>query len=162
MRRMSKWFLLVFVLVFAPRAHAADCVWTAASSSSVRSVVATGAEDCTFTVATAASTDGMALSSVGTFTIEICADSGETISTAFALSAYIYSPYSLKWSSAPSWDVPTNGDTGNRCTTLASFRVPGPVGRIAFAPSAGAVSGGNITITLTAVEQGKYDGNTLL
>lgn len=158
---MRRAILAVVALLFAAHVQAADCVWASITGAS-RSKTATGAVTCTFTVATAAATDGMWLDSVGSFSVEVCAAAGQTVTTSFALSAYVYGAYSLVWAPAPFWDLPANTGIGAQCQQMGSFTVPGPIGRVAFAPSAGAVSSGNITIRVSAVQVGRYDAQGAL
>jgi hypothetical protein len=140
--------LFAALLIIAPNALAADCTWSRVPYAS-RSVVGSGAVNCTFTVATQTSSGGINLSSVGTVSVSVCAAAGETISTAFVLSAYVMDPWSLVWSRAPEYDL-SNGTTGDLCQHLGGWNVIGPIGRLAYAPSAGAVSAGAMTIRIIA------------
>ena len=143
--------IAVGVLFGTPgRSYAADCTWARVTGAS-RSVVASGAEDCTFTVASRGATDGLNLNAVGAISVKICAASGQTITTKFAVKAYSFDPWYLDWIRDPDWDLSNpNGETGAQCQVVGTWTVSGPIGRIAFVPSAGAVSSGNITIRIIA------------
>jgi hypothetical protein len=156
-------FAVLALFVAVPdKAAAADCTWSLVTGAS-HSVEATGAVDCTFTVATAAATDGMLLDSVGSVAVEVCADAGQTITTAFSLKAYLMNPWTGVWSRAPDYDLANaSGETGDICQQVGGWSVPGPQGRLAYAPSAGAVSSGSITIRMTATQKGRYVGGELL
>jgi hypothetical protein len=154
-------FACLLVMLFAVQTFAADCVWLPVTGAT-RSKVATGAANCTFTEATASATDGMWLDSVGAFSVMVCADAGQTVTTSFALNAYVYDSLALVWAPAVAWNLAANTGINERCQPMGGFSVSGPVGRIAFAPSAGAVSSGNITIRINAVQVGRYDSQTQL
>jgi hypothetical protein len=155
--RKTRVLLCALLALVAGKTLAADCTW-ATISGAERSVQATGAANCTFTVATATATAGMNMVGVGGFSVEVCADSGQTITTSFALSAYTYSTYGLLWMPAPGYNLPAPSDgTGDRCQQIGGFIAWGPIGRIAYAPSAGAVSSGNITIRITAYQRDIYN-----
>jgi hypothetical protein len=157
-----KRILLAVVLLFAAHAQAADCAWSVISGAE-RSTYAIGAANCTFTVASASSSAGMALVGVGNFSVWVCAAASQTITTSFALSAYTYNPYALRWGAATFWNLPApSGGIGNQCQPIGGFNVDSPVGRVAFAPSAGAVSSGDITIYLVANQRGTYDRRDIL
>jgi hypothetical protein len=154
--------LLAVLGLAAPPVYAADCAWSVITGAE-RSTYAIGAANCTFSVATATSSAGMSLVGVGAFSVTVCAASGQTISTSFALSAYTYGPYEAFWSKASAYDLPApSAGTGDKCQFIGGFEVDAPAGRVAFAPSAGAVSSGNITIWITAVQRGTYDRRELL
>lgn len=145
---MRRFLFLALALSFAWPAFGADCVWANITGAS-RSRTATGAVNCTLTPATATSSAGVNLSGVGAFAVEVCADSGQTITTAFSLSAYTYDPYAGLWMPAPDYNL-TSTSTGSQCVSFGGWTVVSPAGRIAYAPSAGAVSSGSITIRITA------------
>lgn len=130
----------------------ATLTWTAVSGMA-RSVQATGgASD---TLDTTSTTDGMAIDGVGGFDTTISADSGATISTAFNLEAYIYKDILARWVRAKEYDIPAStGVTGVRDNHLRSFKIysPRPGTRIGYSLTAGAVSAGNVTITIAATD----------
>jgi len=148
---------VVGALLFASQASAADCTWTAASTTSARSVIGTGAIACTFS----ASTQGMALNGVAGLAVYACAASGQTIATVISLSAWVYDPWLLVWSRAPAYDL-VGATTGARCEQLGGWTVAAPAGRIGYSPSAGTVSSGAIYVRLVATGMGPYDGGDLL
>jgi len=153
--------VVVLALLFAGPAFATDCVWSAITGAT-RSRKGVGAVNCTLTVATAAADAGMWLNAAGGFSVWVCADAEQTITAAFSLTAYAQEPYSLLWGPQPAWDVASTS-TGSRCAPIGTgWRVDSPAGRVAFAPSAGAVSSGGITIKIIATGVGKYDGFELL
>ena len=143
--------------LFVPHVPAADCTWAAAGSSAERSVIGTGAIGCTFST----SAQGMDLSGTKGFSVYACAASGQTIATAISLSAWVYDPWLLVWSRAPSWDL-AGTTTGNRCELLGGWNVISPRGRVGYSPSAGTVSSGAIYFRLVATGMGPYDGVDLL
>jgi hypothetical protein len=154
---MKRAILAVVALLFAAHVQAADCTWTAVSTTSARSVVGTGAIDCTFST----SAQGMALSGVGGFAVYACAASGQTIATAISLSAWVYDPWLTVWSRAPAYDL-VGTTTGARCELLGGWAVESPAGRIGYSPSAGTVSSGAIYVRLIATGMGPYEGGDLL
>jgi hypothetical protein len=125
---------------------AADFVWTMADTNAARSVKGVGAAADTFGEG---ATDGMALANTKGFAVWVCADLGETITTAFVLTAYAQHPYLALWGPAPIWDL-SGSETGVRCEYLDAFPVFSPAGRVGYAPSAGAVSSGDVTIWIVA------------
>lgn len=143
---MKRIIFMVGLLV-AFSAHAATFTW-ARVTGAARSTVGTGAVTDTFA---GGSTDGMALSGVEAFQVTVEAASGQTITTKIELIAYVQDPYTLRWSRAPRWDIPNgNGITGARSQYMDGFIVDGGAGRVAYVPSAGAVSGGSLSIRITA------------
>jgi hypothetical protein len=156
--KMMKILTLVLgLMLVAQQTYAADCTWSAANASAERSVVGTGAIGCTFST----SAQGMDLSGVKGFSVEVCADSGQTIATAFSLSAWVRDPYLALWMPAPVWNL-TSITTGVRCVYLDGWNVVSPQGRVGYSPSAGTVSSGSISIRITATGLGPYDGGELL
>jgi hypothetical protein len=145
---MRRVLLVVLALALASPVFAADCAWSPVSGAS-RSVTGTGAVNCTLTVASASATAGLNLSGVGGFSVRVCADSGQTITTAFSLSAYVQDAYTLIWARSKDWDL-VGTLTGDRCYQIGGWQVVSPAGRVAYAPSAGAVSSGSVTIHLKA------------
>lgn len=148
---MGRILLAVLALLVASPVLAADCVWSPVSGAP-RSVTGTGAVNCTLTVATASATAGLNLSGVGGFSVRVCADSAQTITTAFSLSAYVQDAYTLIWARAKEWDL-VGTLTGDRCYQIGGWEVISPAGRVAYAPSAGAVSSGSVTIHLKATSR---------
>jgi hypothetical protein len=156
-----KTILAILSLLVAFPSFAADCTWSAITGAT-RSRQGVGAASCTLTPATADAAAGMWLNGVGGFSVWVCADAGQTITTAFSLTAYAQEPYSLLWGPQPQWDATTTA-TGARCIPIGSgFQVDSPAGRVAYGVSAGAVSSGNITIKIVATGIGRYDGFELL
>jgi hypothetical protein len=121
----------------------ANFAWTLTGA---RSATGTGAAADTFG---AGDTDGMNLDAVGGFGVYVEADETRTISTAFALKAYAKNPITGRWSRAPGWDL-AGSITGDRGEYLGGFEVVSPAGRVAYVPSAGAVSAGNVSIQIVA------------
>lgn len=144
---MTKVLAFIVAISLCFRVLAADLVWSAAGAQAGRSVKGVGAT-ASDTFGEGA-TDGMNLSRVGGFAVWICADEGETITTAFELTASAFHPYLEIWDPAPAWNL-SGSTTGERCEYLDAFPVFSPTGRVAYAPSAGAVSGGGITIWIVA------------
>ena len=140
----------ILIALFSFRAVAADLAWTPASTNSSRSVQGVGGASDTFD--TTSTTDGMALSRVGGFAVWVCADEGETVTTSFVLEALAFHPFLSIWTAdAPEWDIPNaQGGTGERCQYMQAFKVFSPAGRVGYQPTAGAVSGGDITIWIVA------------
>ena len=134
------------IVALAVNAFAADFAWSAASSQAGRSVKGIGATSDTFGEG---ATDGMNLTKVGGFAVWVCADEGETIKTAVELTAYAYHSYVAAWAPAPVWNL-AGSQTGVQCEYLDAFPVYSPVGRVGYAPSAGAVSSGDLTIWILA------------
>lgn len=143
---MRKVLASIFAVAVCYQVHAADFVWTPASTQASRSVKGVGAAADTFGEGT---TDGMPLDHVGGFAVWVCADSGQTITTAIELTAYAYHSYLAVWAQAPVWNL-AGTKTGVRCEYLDAFPVYSPAGRVGYAPSAGAVSSGNLTIWIFA------------
>lgn len=158
---MKRAILIAAALLLASPTFGADCTWSAITGAT-RSRQGVGAVSCTLTPATADAAAGMWLNGVAGFAVWVCADAGQTITTAFSLTAYAQEPYSLLWGPQPEWNATTTS-TGTRCAPIGTgFKVDSPAGRVAYAPSAGAVSSGGITIKIIATGVGKYDGYELL
>ena len=138
-------FFIIAILLYS-QAFAADFVWTMASTNAARSVKGVGAAADTFGEG---ATDGMSLANTKGFAVWVCADLGETITTAFTLTAYAQHPYLELWGPAPVWNL-SGSETGVRCEYFDAFPVFSPAGRVGYAPSAGAVSSGDVKIWIVA------------
>lgn len=153
---MRRILVAVALCLLAVQARAADCTWSAASTSATRSVIGVGALDCTFSTAS----QGLNLTGVGAVSAKICAASGQTIATAFTLYAWTYDPWLAVWMRAPGYDL-FGSTTGGRCEDLGGIKVWGAAGRIGYSPHAGTVSSGSIYVRIIAHSIGPYDGGEL-
>ena len=142
---------LIAVLValsLAAQAQAA-CTWTALSTYAAQNVCADGDE-----VAPSAATEGLALTETAFFkgarglSVVAAADSGQTI-TSGTLKAYVYSVEAAAWARVPELDL-TVSEAGNRFDSWSGMSVTVPRGRIAYVPSVVVLSGGGITVYVTA------------
>jgi hypothetical protein len=127
----------------------AALTWTTITGAQ-KSATTTGAVNATFG---AAADDGIPLTGLGGIVVYCEADSTKVISTAFALTAYVLEPYSGVWCRAPDYDL-TSTITGTRGVLMGSFFVSMPAGRLAYAPSAGAVDSGSITVRILGTQSG--------
>lgn len=120
--------------------------WTT-TTNAVISRECTGAAADTFN---SGATDGMQLSGTGAFAVFVEADSGQTISTAGGLTAYVQNPYTLRWARAEMYDASAGTVTGVRGVLAGAFTVAAPVGRIGYQNNGFAVSSGSLTIRIVA------------
>lgn len=96
-------------------------------------------------------TDGLNIGSVGSFTLTIEADPGQTLNGGGVMAAYVYSPLYAAgaggWARAPDLDISIPpAVTGNRRYGGISFQVQSPRGSVAHISNNVLVSGGNLTL----------------
>ena len=118
----------------------------------VKAVCSTGTE----TFAEAA-TDGLLLDRATAWDVIVEADSGQTLSGAGTLRAYVYDAGAAGWARAPDFDitVPAGVASARRYYPLAGSPGKGvPVlasqGRIGYAPNGVTISSGGVTIYINA------------
>lgn len=106
-----------------------------------------GSTTCSGTAPSAAS-DGVGLQTGTGLRIRLCADSGQTLSGAGTLSAYVRDETDGLWSRVPALDktVP-GGASGLRCVGWDENAVLLPYGATVYVPASVTVSGGNLTVT---------------
>lgn len=148
---MRRALIALFVCTLsALPAYAGTTTWTAVTGSA-RSCTGTGAAADTFG---SGASDGLLLDSVDSFSVYAEADSGQTITTAVQAKAYVQDPYTKRWARAEAYDITGQTVTGVRTVLIGSFKVYGPVGRIAYENNGGAVSSGSLTFRLVATGRG--------
>ena len=106
----------------------------------------------------AAATDGLNLEDCVGYDVVLEADSGQTLSGAGTLQAYVYDPQVAGWARAPDFDitVPAGAASNRRFYPLAGSPGKGiPVlvaqGRIGYTPNGVTVSSGGVTIYLDPI-----------
>jgi len=117
----------------------------------VKAICTTGTE--TFG---AAATDGLLLDRLTGWDVLVQADSGQTLSGAGTLQAWVYDPIQLVWARAPDYDIsvpaslasirnfyPLAGSPGKGVPVIASQ------GRIGYTPNGVTISSGGVTIYIT-------------
>ena len=124
----------------------AAATWTLTGSTSVKAVAGSGTAD-----APTLATQGMNLANVGGFSVVASADSGQTLSGAGSLQAYLYDDNVARWARCPDLDL-TCGTASVRDLAFPGFSVLSPRGRIAYVPSGVTVSSGGVTIYLNATK----------
>lgn len=153
---MKRILLVVLLALATTKAMAADCTWSAASTSASRSVIGVGALDCTFST----SSQGINLTGTGSIAVKVCAASGQTIATVFTLYAWTYDFWLGVWMRAPGYDL-YGSTTGGRCEDLGGLKVWGAAGRLGYSPHAGTVSSGSIYVRIIAHSRGPDEGGEL-
>lgn len=106
-----------------------------------------GSTTCSGTAPSAAS-DGVSLQAATGLRLRLCADSGQTLSGAGTLSAYVRDETDGLWTRVPALDktVP-GGASGLRCVGWDENSVLLPYGATVYIPASVTVSGGNLTVS---------------
>lgn len=106
-----------------------------------------GSTTCSGSAPSAAS-DGVALQAATGLRLRLCADSGQTLSGAGTLSAYVRDETDGLWTRVPALDktVPASA-SGLRCVGWDENAVLLPYGATVYVPAGVTVSGGNLTVT---------------
>jgi hypothetical protein len=134
--------LLAAALTLVPAfALAAAPTWTTLAPRSVRGTCATG----TCSDAPTLVSQGMNLEGVGGVTVHVCADSGQTLSGAGTLQAYVWNDQLQYWSRLIDRDLSVT-HSAYRCQAFDVLWVGGPRGRLAFVPSGVTVSSGGLIV----------------
>jgi hypothetical protein len=114
--------------------------WTSIGPRSVKQVCTTATE-----AAPSAATDGCLITDLDGLTIHVEADSGQTLSGAGTLKAWLYNDNSGVWSRAPDLDK-TTGTSGVRSLSFLGDAVVSARGRIAYEVSGVTASSGSRTV----------------
>ena len=146
--------LLYLALLFPVIALGAAVSWSRPADITAvktRSGVCAAGTTCD---APTAATDGVALMDVSSIAVQVCADSGQTITDGAGLDVYYYDPVSALWGKSA---LALTVATGARCA-WAEGDSPGhgiPIlarrGRIAIIPNAMTVSSGGLTVWIFAL-----------
>jgi len=121
----------------------AAATWTAPNPKTSKAVSASGTTDAPTLV-----TEGLDLYRTKGFFVTAEADGAQTLSGAGALTAYFWDDAFAAWSRVPAMDLATTTATVRRLSLHVS--APANRGRIAYAPTGVTVSGGGVTIYITA------------
>jgi hypothetical protein len=123
----------------------------------VKGVCASGT--CDAPVEAAGTTDGLPLAgSVSLYgfnvgakgvVVTVCADSGQTLSGAGTVTAYVRDAQVALWSAIPDLNF-TVTSSARRCQTFTGVAVAYPTGRITWVPTGVTVSGGGVTVYISA------------
>lgn len=140
MKRIARVLLLLSVLVAAvAAAHSFRYSYEWASSGTAQPCTA---GTCTRADPTSA-TEGMSLAGVPGFRLTICAASGQTLSGAGTMKAWVYHPDEAAWARNADLDQ-TVTVSGKRCQVFPDFLTGVPNNnRVLFAASSVTVSGGS-------------------
>lgn len=103
--------LACVVALFAVAAYAGTRAWTE-SQALTRAAPSTSSE-------------GISMSQVTGFKLSVCATTGNTLSGAGSLKAYLYNPVAALWMRNPALDVNVTA-TGERCQVFPDFTVSAP------------------------------------
>ena len=92
-------------------------------------------------------TEGVSLSGVGGVTVTVCAASGQTLSGAGTLTAYVWNEATSTWANAPDYNLTVTGTTV-RCQNFAPFWVADTHGRIAWVTTVVTASSNDVTVNV--------------
>lgn len=133
--------IALVVAIAIPSTAFAACTFSSSGSTDSTLTCTTGSGS-----APTADTDGVALGPIGQgFAVIVSADSGQTLSGAGTLLAYVYSGAVGRWIRCADLDI-TVGTSGVRDLTFNAIWVAGRKGRVAFVPSSVTVSSGGVTV----------------
>jgi hypothetical protein len=119
--------------------------WSSTGSRSAKAVCTTGTESPPADGLTPAEGVGATISDAMGYHVVVEADSGQTLSGAGALRAYVWNPFSGVWGRAPALDLATT-TASVRGLALGNLAIFAPRGRIAFVPNGVTLSSGSLTI----------------
>jgi hypothetical protein len=119
--------------------------WTATGTRSAKAVCTTGTESPPADGLTPAEGTGATFSDAMGYHVVVEADSGQTLSGAGSLRAYVWNPFSGVWGRTPNLDLATT-TAGVRGLALGNLAVFAPRGRIAFVPNGVTFSAGGLTV----------------
>lgn len=139
---MRRFFpVLALGLLLSAIAAAAAPTRTANETAAGSNAQACSAGSCT-RAAPSASTEGLFLTGLTGYRLEICAAAGQTLSGAGTMKAYLYDYTAALWMPAPALDQPVTA-SGTRCTPFVDFNLTIRFdARVLFAASGVTVSGG--------------------
>jgi hypothetical protein len=137
--------ILALTILIPSLASAAAATWT--NPSGTTAVVACAQAGVTCDAPTLA-TQGLLLDNMQGLVVTACAASGQTLSGAGTLTAYIYDTTIGVWSRIPDLDL-TVGTASVRCLSFAGIWVAAPRGRVAWVPSTVTASSNAVTIYIT-------------
>ena len=144
---MKKILVVAALLALVPlQANAAAGVWA---------LIGTGPSSRAFNCTTAGVTcdaptlvtEGVSLSGVGGVTVTVCAASGQTLSGAGTLTAYVWNEATSTWANAPDYNLTVTGTTV-RCQNFAPFWVADTHGRIAWVTTTVTASSNDVTVNV--------------
>lgn len=116
----------------------------AGSGSNCVAAQSCSAGSCTGTAPTTSSTQGLSTSGLTAFSLAICAVSGQTLSGAGSMQAYVYRYGTGLWARAPALDQPVPAScASNRCCAFADMATGVQTDRVYFMASAVTVSSGS-------------------
>jgi hypothetical protein len=92
-------------------------------------------------------TDGVSLKGVGGVTVTVCATTGQTLSGAGTLTAYVWNEATSTWANAPDYNL-TVTSSSVRCQNFAPFWVADTHGRIAWVTTGVTASSNNVTVNI--------------
>lgn len=107
---------------------------------------------CTTAAPATTATQGMSLLQLKAFRLSICAASGQTLSGAGTMSAYVYQSGEGRWLPDPGLNQTVTATT--RCQAFPDFQVGGSFDRVQFVATGVTVSGG---LTLDVLLDGQID-----
>jgi hypothetical protein len=141
---MTKTAAVLAALLLPVLTSAAPATYTTLANRTIQGACASGT--CDAPVEAAGTTDGADLVKFARgLAVTVCADSGQTLSGAGTLTAYIRDPSIALWAAAPALNV-TVFSTARRCQTFSGFTVTVPRGRITWVPTGVTVSSGGVTV----------------
>lgn len=149
---MRKILAVVAALVLPAIASAAAGTWSIPDDT-VRSSKFVCTQAGVTCDAPTAATDGALLSGSTGVVVTVCAASGQTLSGAGTLLAYVYNPIAGLWARVPDLDLTTT-TASVRCLAFPGIFVAVPAGRIAYVPSSVTASSNNLTIYVNGAGPG--------
>jgi hypothetical protein len=145
---MRRTALAIVLALLAPlAASAAPATYTTIANRTVQGACASGT--CDAPVEAAGATDGADLVRFARgLVVTVCAASGQTLSGAGTLTAYLREPGIALWAAAPELNL-TVTSSARRCQTFSGFMVTVPRGRATWVPTGVTVSGGGVTVYIS-------------
>ena len=138
---------ILALAIFIPTlAFPAAATWTNPSGTTAVAVCAQAGVTCD---APTLATQGISLDNVQGFSVTACAATGQTLSGAGVLTAYVYDDAVGLWSRLPDLDL-TNSTATVRCVTWAGIWAAAPRGRVAYVPTALTASSNSVTVYMIA------------
>jgi hypothetical protein len=134
--------ILALTLLIPSLAYPAAAVWTNPTGTTSLAVCTTAGVTCD---APTLATEGLKLDNMQGYSVTACAASGQTLSGAGTLTAYVYDETVAVWSRIPELDLTVSGTPG-RCITFLGVWVAAPRGRVAYAPTGVTASSVSVTV----------------
>jgi hypothetical protein len=134
--------ILALLALVPSLAFGAAATWTNPTGTTSLAVCAQAGVTCD---APTLATQGLGLDNMQGLVVTACAASGQTLSGAGTLTAYIYDETVGVWSRIPDLDL-SPATASVRCVSFAGIWVAAPRGRVAWVPTTVTASSNSVTV----------------